>query len=155
MKTLKDFQNTVWYYNNEGTIESSTYGEFLTEFYNDDTTSPRGIENREQIASVIIEDGDIVEYSLNDRNNLTPEEGQELKWAIYSWGSGGRGPAKLISEYFDTEEEAQVRILEGFEYDLQNLSSNSPTPYFSEEEIKADYEELILDRINNKIRYKY
>lgn len=155
MKTLKDFQFPVWYFNFEGKIETMSYDEFLVEFWNDETTSPRGVENREQIASVIVEDDEIIEYSLNDRSNLTPDEGQELKWAVYSWGTGGRGPAKKVSELFDTEEESQVRILEGFEYDLQNTSSDRPMPYFSQEEIREVNEEMTLERINEKIRNKY
>lgn len=158
MKTLQDFQYPVWYFDYDGKIETSTYEAFLREYWADETTSPRGCENREQVSSFLIDSEDeIIDWSMNDKDNLTTDEsgGEQLKWGIRSWGSGGRGPSRLVSELFATNDEAQVRILEGFEYDLDNSSSNRPSPYFSEHEIRKVNEELALERINEKIRNKY
>lgn len=153
MKTLKDFQNTVWYFNN-GKIESNTYENFLCEFWNDETTTPRGVGNREFTQAVTVNDLNEVIERANYSEDLTMTEDNIVKFAIYTWGSGGRGPATLL-EIFDTEEDAAVSILEGFEYDLQNKSSNRPNPYFSESEINEVNEEIVLERINEKIRNKY
>lgn len=155
MKNVQHFQQPVWFFNYEGEIETSTLGDFLAEYWNDETTSPRGVENREQVASVLVEDGDVVTYSLNDRDGLCPDTDQVKMWAVYSWGSGGRGPAKMVSELYDTEEEAQVRILEGMEYDMQTKSSDRPMPYSSEEEIRNFREEMFLEKINQKMRDRY
>lgn len=155
MKTSTDFNQQVWFFNYQGEIETSTYAKFLKEYWADETTSPRGCENREQVCSFIIENGDIVQYSINNSDGLLPDADQELKWGVRSWGIGGRGPSSLVSELFDTEEEAETRILEGMEYDLQNSSNNRPTPYFSEIEIREQFEEIILDKIMDKIRDRY
>lgn len=158
MKILKDFQNTVWFFNNQGKIETSTYAEFLSEYWNDETTSPRGCENREQIASFILDSEDeVITWSMNDCDNLIAdeEEGEQLKWGVRSWGSGGRGPSKLVSELFDTEEEAEARILEGFEFDCHNSCSNRPSPYFSEQEIREVNEEMVLENINQLMSGRY
>jgi hypothetical protein len=116
------------------TIEEMTYAEYLREHWNDNTTSPRGVENRRQIASILTENGKIVDHSLNDRDGLVPDADQQKKWAVYSWGAGGRGPAKLDSEIFATEEEAENDILKGMERDYLTKSTNAPVCFFTRKE---------------------
>lgn len=153
MKNLKDFQNTVWYFNN-GKIESDTYENFLCNFWNDETTTPRGVGNREFTQAVTVNEINEVIERANYSEDLTMTEGNEVKFAIYTWGSGGRGPASLV-EIFDTEEEATVSILEGFEYDMLNKSCDRPMPYYSLGEILEAREERVLENIMDKIRNKY
>lgn len=133
MRTLSDFQHNIFVIQNN-TIHQMTYEEYLNEYWSDETTSPRGVENRQQIAAVLFdENNDVLTYSLNNRDNLTPNDNETLKFALYNWGpSGNRG--QLIYEFFDTEEEAYIKLLEGKEYDYHNKSTNIPTAYESFEE---------------------
>lgn len=110
MKTLKDFQNNVYIINYKGEVEEMTYADYLNEFWSDETTSPNGIANR-----------------IHIREN--EEEGTFETW---TWGVNGNHPRFL--ESFETEEEAEVSILEGKEYEYINGSMNAPAAYDTAEE---------------------
>ncbi len=146
MTTLKYFQNEVFIINHNGEIESMSYEEYLNDFHSDEMTSPRGLENRIQLASVLIgEDEEVITYSLNDRDGLIAGEGEELKWALYNWGIGGNHGHLEQGELFDTEDDAYTEILKGKEYDYQNGNYNSPTPYDSYDAAEAARIEMLAD----------
>ena len=148
MKTLADFQNEVFIINSNNEVESMTYESYLNEYHSDETTSPRGVENRIQLASVLIDaDGEIITYSLNDRDGLIADEneGEELKWALYNWGVGGNKGSLERNYLYDSEEDAYTAILVGKEYDYHNRNTNSPYAYDSEEEAEESRVEMSAD----------
>lgn len=140
MKTLKDFQNNVYIINHKEQVEEMTYADYLNEFWSDETTSPRGVENRLHIREVEVscdcsdEDEDGVILHEDDCNDGATE------YQVWTWGVRGNHPRYV--ETFETEEEALVSILEGKEYDYQNLSSNAPALYDTREEAEAARAEI-------------
>lgn len=131
---IKEYQNEIYVVDPDGNIETMTYQYFLEDYCQDETTSPRGVENRRQVCSIIEdENGNVFQMSINNRAGLQAGEGELLKWGIWDWGVGGNH-GHLLNDRFDTEEEAYSEILRGFEYDLCNKSFNHPAYFDTQEE---------------------
>lgn len=143
MKTIEDFQHKVYIINHNNEVEEMTYADYLNEFWSDETTSPRGVENRLHIREVEVscdcsdEDEDGVILHEDDCNDGATE------YQVWTWGVGGNHPRYV--ETFETEEEAEVSILEGKEYDYFNNSSNAPALYDTFEEAEISRIELAAE----------
>lgn len=138
------YNQAVFVMTEEG-IEQMTYAEYLCMYHNDETTSPRGIENRRFVKAVLLdEEGEIIESSREVADFYGYSE-DLVKYAVYTWGVRGRGPAKLDSELFDTEEEAKDAVLDGMEYQYQHANYNYPQMYYTEQEAINDIVSLIAE----------
>jgi hypothetical protein len=154
-KKMKTNFEEIVYVVNGLKIEEMTYGSYLNDYWNDETTTPEGIANRTQVRAILLDsDGYLVDYS-RDESNLSPdfysepekidEDGNvtksayipEIKYGLFTWsGAHGSGPLKWNGDSYDTEEEAYNEILKGFEHDYQTKSLNVPQCYFTIEEAK-------------------
>lgn len=122
MTTLKDFEKKG-FINNDGKIESMTYGEYCREYGGDETTSPRGIAPRIHIREDEISEG-VTEYQL------------------WSWGVSGNNPYKL--DTYESEEEAELALMKSFEYYAINKNDNAPQFFNTEEEVIDNIIEAIM-----------
>jgi hypothetical protein len=86
-----------------------TYGDYLGQYWSDETTTPNGVAPRLFI----------------DQIDWSDESGYRSVYDLRSWGVNGRGPSRSI-ETFDTEEEAELAMCESWERHYHNDSTDNP-----------------------------
>lgn len=128
MKALIDFKNEIFIINTDGEIEAMTYDRYLGDHGADETTSPRGVAPRIHVREVEVEKVIGEDEDGDDVTEMVTE------WQLWTWGVMGNNPRYL--ESFETEEEAEVSVLEHFEYNLEK-NWDAPTAYDSYEEAHA------------------
>lgn len=99
-----------------------TYEDYVFEFGKDETTSPRGIENREFVRECVQDD--------------------EQVWQLCTWGVGGNNFS--VIQTFGTKEEAEESLFKTYEYNLQE-NWNAPSYHSTPEEAIASAFEVDLD----------
>lgn len=138
-----------------------TYGDYLREYWSDETTTPNGIAPRLFVAE--IEHGD--EYIITDRDDIynSREEAEDaanadgiplsriishtgMTYEVRSWGVNGSGPSRLL-ETFDNKEEAELAICARWEYHYYNDSTDAPTFV----DTLAEAAEMLAERTNRPI----
>lgn len=97
--------------NGDNQIEAMTMAEYLTEFWSDQTTSPRGVQPRLHV----------VEASKWDDEM----QGDVPVYQVWTWGLAGNNPA-YTGKKFDTMEETDNYIMFCWALDYATLSSNCP-----------------------------
>lgn len=147
MKAAEKFEKETFIVDGRGDVQSMTFGEYLTEYYSDETTSPRGCEPRlfiehteAQVFSEMCEDGD------------TSDDVEEC-WHVREWQTNGT--SREVAGPFATEEEAEVYILERWEYSYLTLSCETPPCFDTEIEahswrLGADLDEEVVLSILKK-----
>jgi hypothetical protein len=98
-------------------IEKTTFGKFLRDYYSDKTTSPRGVEPR----------------CFVDTINRDEDQG---KWGIYEWSTSSHNP-KLL-HVCDSEEEAEAALMGYWEDDY--VSNGGDQNFY--ESVEAYVEDL-------------
>ncbi len=155
--------NAVVFYIQNGEIVESTYKQYLNEYGQDLTTSPRGVEDRMHIREI----NKGYEYLNKTNNKLISEEeydqltdeltGDELKefiknhsacevfeYQIWSWGVNGNHP-HYTGTSFDNEEDAELYYYERSEWYVSEKNWNAPQYFGSKEEAEADLIQTIAD----------
>ena len=108
-----NFYRPVFVLHYDGSIKETTFGQYLSDYWNDETTSPRGIENRRFVKAVLLNEEGKVEQSAYSDTEFYGNDESNIKHAVYSWGIGGRGPARIDSIIYDTEEEPTMIFWQG------------------------------------------
>lgn len=143
MKNKEGYKQKVYVIEDDFAIIEMTYSDYLHEYWSDLVTSPRGVEHRRQVASVLVdENGYVYDYSLNDLDSFSTNY-ENAKWGVFTWGVRGSAPIKLCSYVFDTEEEAEEDILDLMNYNYETQSRNVPSCYFTKEEAEDSAKEFI------------
>lgn len=111
-----------------GQIEPINYAEYLIEYWNDEVTSPRGVEGRLFIEEVESEDCATCgcEVDSCDCEEFT----NQSKYRVREW-SGSRS---YIVDTFDSEEDALQYIMDCRELYYQKSNTNAPPFFYSYEE---------------------
>lgn len=144
MKNETRFDAMIFVVFNDNEIEEMTWGEYLSEYFSDETTSPRGVEPRLHIREfkvpydMSIEDEFDEFHDLNDEVRLkaiSPSEDSEIKTVTFfnlcEWKVNGD---YTIVERFNTEAEAEEELLEYWENLYHNKDWDCPTHFYTKDE---------------------
>jgi len=132
-------------------IEEMTFGEYLEEFWNDETTTPEGVANRTQVRAMIIgNNGELLDYDRYEDNldvKKYKKEGGRLKYGTFTWsGAHGSGPLRWNGDVYDTYEEAYESILDGFLYRFHKGGFyNVPLPFFDYEDAREALDDMVKE----------
>lgn len=138
---MKDFNEVVYFANEDGKIESLPFGKLVEQFI-DITTTPRGVAPRIHKREETVYDfaGDSYD-KLSDAEDVRDEDHggvgeitERTVFEIWTWGHAGNFPKRL--DRFDTEAEADEKLEKFAEYDFYN-ASNSPQIFATEAEAQA------------------
>lgn len=118
-------------------INEMTMKEYLERYWNDETTTPEGRDNRTQVRGILLgRNGELLDYYRDedsiDLEYYEDEDGwvPEIKYGTFTWtGANGNHPFRWNGDEYDTFDEAYESILDGFYHDFQTKSSDVPSIY--------------------------
>jgi hypothetical protein len=115
-----------------GEIIQMSMMEYLERYWNDDTTTPEGVDNRTQVRVIVLgRNNELLDY-FRDEDSIDIDfyEDAIIKYGTFTWtGAGGNGPFKWNMDEYDSWEEAYETILDKFYHDFQTKSSDAPSVY--------------------------
>jgi hypothetical protein len=133
-------------------VVKTTMKEYLEDYWNDETTTPKGVANRKQVRAILIgRNGELLNYSC-DKDDLDPEYYKDeygwkpdIKYGTFTWtGAWGNGPFVWNRDEYDTWEEAYENILDNFYHNYQTKSTNAPIVYMNKEEAEQGLKEELF-----------
>jgi hypothetical protein len=136
MTQINTFDRTV-YVVQGSEIETMTYGEYLREYFADETTSPRGVEPR-----------------LFIREAFTGEDEQDAcnLFELRKWWPNG---SSSLCDTYESEDEAELARLEIWEMAMQDSNTDAPSFFFDEREAQECVDErfrfAVMDRHTGEI----
>jgi hypothetical protein len=148
--------NETIFYVQDGEIIKSTYREYLNEFGQDLTTSPRGIADRlhtrevkEQLMKHITTGVEIWESEYNeldeeDQANYSYNGETVKEWQMWSWGVGGNNPYHCGPD-FDNEEDAELYYYDRSEWYVREKNWDAPQYFSTIEEAEEDIIQMMAD----------
>lgn len=155
--TQEQLNQVIFYcdYTNKEVIETS-YQDYLDEFGSDETTSPRGVEERlhireiEEMTMKHVATGEMIwESDYNDLDEAEQDPynyfGECTKeWQVWSWGVGGNHP-HYTGTSFDNEVDAEMFLYDCKENYVQEKNWDAPCIFYTEEEAQNDLIQSIAD----------